>query len=121
MDKSLIINFMLDNLSLLISMVSALIFLIVNIILAIRNHDKSKLKQALLYLPEVISNIETLSRKQPLNSLEKKAMAEVLLSQRFGRLYKKNYQLFDVAIEDILNTPQKKGGSSDVSKENEKR
>lgn len=111
-----IAQWLLYNYKLVVSACSALAFFIVNIILAIKNHDKKRLNDALQYLPEVISNIEILARKTSLSSIEKKAMAEVLLSERFGRLYKKNIKLFDDAIEDILSTPQKKGGFSDVSK-----
>lgn len=110
-----ILNFVITNIQYIISGFVSACFFVVNIILAIKNKSKRKLKEALLYLPQVISNIEILSRKTPLNSIEKKAMAEVLLKERYGKLYIKNSEMFDDAIEDILKTPQKKGGSSDVS------
>lgn len=118
MENLSILKILLSNIDLLISVAVSLVFLIVNIILAIKNKDKSKLKEALLCVPQVISNVEAISKKVHMDSIEKKAMAEVLLKEHFGSIYTKNYQLFDDAIEDILSTPQKKGGSDDVSKEN---
>lgn len=119
MENFSIIQFLLNNIDITITTVLSLAFLIVNIILAIKNKDKSMLKDALLKLPEVILEIEEVSKGQSFSSLQKKSMAEALLNVRYGKIYQKNYQLFDDAIEDILKTPQKKGGSSDVSKESQ--
>ena len=94
--------------------------MLVNIINAIKNRDLKRLKEALLYIPEVISQVEKIGQANPLSGLEKKSMAETILKNRFGKLYVKNGQLFDDAIEDILNTPQKKGDRVDVSKKDEK-
>lgn len=119
MENFSFIQFLLNNIDITITTVLSLAFLIVNIILAIKNKDKSMLKDALLKLPEVILEIEEVSKGQSFSSLQKKSMAEALLKVRYGKIYQKNYQLFDDAIEDILKTPQKKGGSSDVSKESQ--
>lgn len=111
-------------------------FLVVNIIQAIRSHDKSKLKDAICRIPEIIRNCEEMWKNVPRigfldyttatsvknTSLLKKAAAETLLIEEFGQKFFKKYKsVFDDAIEDILNTPQKKGGSDGISKENETR
>ena len=118
MDKWKIINYIISNIDLLCTAVTALAFFIFNIILAIKNKDKKKLQEALLSLPEVICQVEAASKCfGDFESIHKKAMAEVILKEKFGKLYMKNSVLFDDAIEDILTTPQKKGVSVDVSKE----
>ena len=113
-------------------------FLLVNIIQAIRTHDKSKLKDAICRIPEIIRIVEEMYGERgetplpplpngticaDLWSLSKKATAETLLKTQYGEKFVKKYiSVFDDAIEDILNTPQKKGGSNDgISKENEER
>ena len=107
-------------------------FLLVNIIQAIRTHDKSKLKDAICRIPEIIRKVEALSSVFFANSTTttaeyksayKKATAESLLKAEYGEKFVMKYiSVFDDAIEDILNTPQKKGGSNDgISKENEER
>lgn len=107
-----IVCFLFNNYQLVISSCSALAFFIVNIIQAIKNKDKRKLNDALLQLPQVIRDVETCIKG---DAIQKKAAAESLCFARFGNVYRKNIKLFDDAIEDILNTPQKKGGSLDVS------
>ena len=114
-------------------------FLVVNIIQAIRSHDKSKLKDAICRIPEVIRQVELLfgqrdqdaplppllkgAVRDDLWSVGKKATAESLLRSLYGEKFvDKHISVIDDAIEDILNTPQKKGGSCDgISKENEER
>ena len=111
-------------------------FLLVNIIQAIRSKDKSKLKDAICRIPEIIRKVEQLSdvfflvpgcdsttTTAEYKSAYKKATAEAMLKAEYGEKFVMKYiSVFDDAIEDILNTPQKKGGSNDgISKENEER
>lgn len=120
---STILNFVENHLSLLCSLLSAVIFLIVNIILAIRHKSLGKLKEALTSVPEIIRLVEQLGSVRKLSSIEKKASAESILYTRYGEKFIKKYiAQFDAAIEDVLNTPAKKGDFRDgISKENEER
>lgn len=110
-------------------------FLVVNIIQAIRNHDKTKLKEAICRIPEVIRQVEKIANiyftysetdlsttTAAYKASYKKATAESLIISEYGKkFFEKHKSVFDDAIEDILNTPQKKGGSDGISKENETR
>ena len=107
-------------------------FLVVNIIQAARSHDQKKLKEAICRIPEIIRDVETIYAKADANcsttttiskSVYKKSTAESILMSVFGSAFvHKHIKVLDDAIEDILNTPQKKGGSCDgISKENEER
>lgn len=116
----------------IISAAVSAVFLVVNIIQFIRSHNKQKLNDAICRIPEIIRSVEkmypglvailpddsttTTTRK----SLIKKSTAESLLRNEFGEKFVNKYiRVFDDAIEDILNTPAKKGGTY-VSKENDK-
>lgn len=114
----------------IISVAISAVFLLVNIIQAVRTHDKSKLKNALCRIPDIIRQVEVMypELKEILSndstttatrkSLIKKATAESLIKNEVGeKFFNKYVSVFDNAIEDILNTPSKKGGSY-VQKEN---
>lgn len=113
-------------------------FFVVNIIQVIRSHSKSKLNEAICRIPEIIRDVEIIFGKRDSNltapllpgdltadlwSLSKKTTALTVLKNEYGDAFvNKHIKVFDDAIEDILNTPQKKGGSNDgISKENEER
>lgn len=126
MNFSTISTFIKDNYSFLISVVISVVFLIVNIIQAIRTHNISLIKDALRSLPQVISAVEFQieNSEWSLGSKKgqiKKELVIDYLCKTYGRLYLKNKMVFDDAIEDILKTPQKKGGSIDVSQKNEEK
>lgn len=119
MDLTTIATFFENNLDLVISIVISLGFFVVNIIQAIRTKDKSKLIEALDSVPQVIRQVEQISSIKKLSALEKKAAAESILYNHFGKKFvDKHITEFDIAIEDVLDTPAKKGGSY-VSQENE--
>lgn len=96
-------------------------FLLVNIIQAIRSNDKRKLNNAICRIPEIIRKVEELAGVYFSNSTTttaefksayKKATAESLIKNEVGdKFFIKYISVFDDAIEDILNTPAKKGGT----------
>lgn len=117
----------------IISACVSAVFLVVNIIQFFRTRNKNKLKDAICRIPEIIRSVEvmypdlaglmpdgsttTTTRK----SLVKKASAEALLKSEFGENFVNKYiGVLDECIEDVLNTPSKKGGTY-VQKEDEKR
>lgn len=120
-------TFVLTYYKYIISAFVSAVFLVVNIIQFIRSKDKKKLKDALCRLPEFIRFAEELAdylKWSPTTATTKaaykKSTVESMLSNEFGDKFVKKYiRVFDDAIEDILNTPAKKGGTY-VSKENDK-
>lgn len=134
MDFSTILNYLINHLDFIISLCSAVAFLVVNIIQAVRSHDKSKLKEVILDIPNIIREVEQLYSKScvdllddsttttSVKSIYKKSMAESLLMTKYGEKFvNKHIGVLDDSIEDILNTPQKKGGSYELSKKDEER
>lgn len=124
-------TFLMTYYKYIISAVVSAVFLVVNIIQFVRSHDKKKLTEALCRLPEIIRSVEKMypelsklanfdsTTTTTAKSLIKKATAESLLKNELGeKFFNKYIRVFDDAIEDILNTPAKKGGTY-VSKENE--
>lgn len=125
MNFSIIVDFIKANPKLIISVCLGLVFLVVNIIQAFRSKSVSKLKDALLKLPEVISSVESAYKSfegpKDIKSVMKKSASECALIALFGAdFFYKHKKLFDDAIEDILSTPQK-GGQVDVSQKNEEK
>lgn len=129
-----IFQFIIANLQYIVPALISCCFLVVNIIQAIRGRDTSKLKELICRIPEIIRDVETLYEKDRekvsttttaaiSKSIYKKATAESILESVYGAAFvKKHIKVIDDAIEDILDTPQKKGGSNDgISKENEER
>lgn len=125
------IQFIITYHKYIISAAISAVFLLVNIIQAVRTHDKSKLKDAICRIPDIIRQVEVMypALKEILpndstttatrKSLIKKATAESLIKNEVGeKFFNKYVSVFDNAIEDILNTPTKKGGTY-VQKENE--
>lgn len=126
-------QFIIEYHKYIISACCCAVFLLVNIIQAIRTHNKNKLKEALCRLPDIIRQVEEMYADVDCSSflnstttiatckgVVKKATAESLLYQEFGTKFVKKYiGLFDDVIEDILNTPAKKGGTYGVQKKNE--
>lgn len=138
MDFSTILNYLINHLDFIISLCSAVAFLVVNIIQAVRSHDKSKLKEVILDIPNIIREVEKLSTDDngldysgyfactttiaKNKSMFKKALSESLLIAKYGEKFvNKHIGVLDDSIEDILNTPQKKGGSYELSKKDEER
>lgn len=120
----------------IISACVSAVFLVVNIIQFFRTRDKNKLKQAICRIPEIIRSVEVLFGTKPdeptplpllgatcadVWSVSKKATAESLLINEFGKKFVHKYiGVLDECIEDVLNTPSKKGGTY-VQKEDETR
>lgn len=117
----------------IISAAVSAVFLIVNIIQFFRTRNKNKLKEAICRIPEIIRCVEVMypdlagimpdgSTTTPTRkSLVKKASAEALLKSEFGEKFVNKYiGVLDECIEDVLNTPSKKGGTY-VQKEDETR
>lgn len=119
---STIYNYLINHLDFTISLCTSLVFLVVNIIQAVRYKDKEKLKEVISSLPEIIRIVENLSSIHEMSAIEKKASAESILMNQFGEKFiKKHIGVLDDSIEDILNTPAKKGGTYELSKKNEAR
>lgn len=131
-----ILDFIATYYKYIISAAISAVFLVVNIIQFVRTKDKNKLNEAICRIPEIIRIVEQISPNfsYPLEndsttttiatkSIQKKATAESILISEFGsRFFKKYKTVFDDVIEDILNTPQKKGGSCDgISKKDEEK
>ena len=115
---STITTFIQNHVEFIVSVVFSLLCLVGNVVQFIEYLKQGKVQEAINSLPEVIRAVEDVYKTQFGNtpgSNYKKAMAESLLDARFGSTYRKNKKMFDDALEDILNTPQKKGGSVDVS------
>ena len=121
----------------IISAAVSAVFLVVNIIQFFRTRNKNKLKEAICRIPEIIREVEVLVQNIPemnlddsspyyttttrYKSMYKKATAESLLKNEFGEKFVNKYiGVLDECIEDVLNTPSKKGGTY-VQKEDEKR
>lgn len=117
---STILTFIEAHWTLISSLTFSLISFVVNIILFVQSKEKSKLKDALAFVPEIIRSVEQLNTYRKMDSVEKKAAAESLIISKYGEKFAKKYiALFDAAIEDVLNTPAKKGEFRDgISKEN---
>lgn len=126
MNLSTFCDYLIENYGFVIAIAFGIVFLIVNIIQAFRTHNISLIKEALRTLPQVISAVEfQIENSEWSLGLKKgqikKEMVIDHLCKKYGRLYLKNKKVFDDAIEDILKTPQKKGGSIDVSQKNEEK
>lgn len=130
MNFSTILKYLYNHLDFVLSLCASVVFLIVNIIQAVRSHDKKKLKDAICRIPEIIRQVEVLFGKKTddtplplppevlsadLWSVSKKSTAEAMLKNIYGdKFFNKYIKELDIAIEDILNTPQKKGEKADV-------